>query len=1159
MKMSMFKKSMGVGVLLLSVQAALAVVPVDLRCEHLREPMGLDVATPRLSWKLVDDAAERGQLQTAWHIRAASTPEQLAEGMSDLWDSGVVRSSQSVLVPYGGPAPTSNQSIYWQVRVHDKDGEPSPWSDPARFTMGLLDADDWQGPWIHHPDAPVTKHIWFRRNLTLDQSVESALIHIAALGYHELFVNGKKVADHHLAPAASRLDQRVLYLTYDLSGLLKPGENAIAIWHGPGWARYSFFRTRPALRVQMNATLGDGSSLALASDASWRCAISSSENIGEWHYGNNGGERIDARLHHDDWHQPGFDDSGWSKPAEAAMAVALSPQMMAPTRVIETIPAKSIADRGGAYRVDMGRNFTGFLHVRMRGLSEGDEVLIQVANRDGHVEDFHQRAVFVSAGGDEEVFQHRFNYMAGRYVTISGLKSEPRLEEVTGLALSTDLRRTGAFTSSNELLNEIYETDLWTWRANLTEGFTADCPHRERLGYGEVAFACAWGIAFPGYDAAAMYIKHVRDWSDVQRPDGSIHHTAPQINEHYGGPMWSSAGLNIAWAHYQHFGDRRVLELTYPASRRWLEFLHARTRDGLLARYDGHWGRFLGEWAAPDHVRAEGDPEIPRYFNNCVYAMNLASFVAIAAILGNDEDAQFYEERLTALRQRMHEVYYRPDLQIYSTGRQVELAFALLAGLPSASLRPAIEQRFLEALHARPYLQMGSSGLPVLMKYLVEEAEGAQVVFEHLNRTEQPSYGHFLKRGETTWPEYWSVDVPSRIHTCYTGVSSWMTMGVAGIRPDPAHPGYQSFLIQPVVGGDLTFAEGHAESMYGRISSRWELSDAGLEIAVTIPPNSRATVSLPTLGTPDGLLVIREGDRVIWDHDRVASTLPGGIAFAHRHGAPGPNRRIAWTVGAGSYRFFVKLLGTPARLDADGSGEEVELQWSAAIGAAAYSVGRATLSGGPYEIIATGLADTTYTDAAVARNQEYFYVVVPESSSGTKGAPGPEASARTGLQPLRNAGFEEPATSAFVYAPSGAGWLFTPLSERSGSGVTANNSPFTEGNPPATEGTQAAFLQGTASITQTLRGLKPGAVYRITFYAAPRANRTNGGQTWDVRIDDETIGSFAPPAENIEYAFHAARFTASEPQHTLSFVGTNQHGGDNTVFIDEVQLVPDSE
>lgn len=841
-------------------------MPADLRCEYLIDPMGIDVAVPRFSWKQVAADGVRGQKQTAYQVRAASRLDLLASGQADLWDSGVVSSSQSVLVAYGGRPLASSQFVFWQVRIHDKDGAESAWSKPARFSMGLLSAEDWQGPWIGHPDAPDTRHVWYRKNLTISQPVSTALIHIATRGYHELYVNGKRVGDYALAPAVTRLDKRVLYCSYDIAGMLQVGDNTVAIWQGPGWARYEFFKLRPALRVQMTATFADGQALHLASDAAWRCEASSSENTGDTKYSDNGGERIDARRHINDWNAMGFDDSGWVHAMETPIEVALSAQMMEPTREIETVPAESIMRKGDTYRVVMDRNFSGGLTIRLRGLASGDEVMIQVSNRESEVEDFNQRCYFVSAGAREELFRSRFNYVAGRYITLTGLKSEPGPDDITGHALSTDLRRTGAFESSHPLLNAIYAADLWTWRANLVEGFTMDCPHRERLGYGEVAFACAWGIAFPSYDSAAFYTKHVRDWSDVQEENGWIHHTAPQINKHYGGPMWSSAGLNIAWSFYQHYGDRRILELTYPSSRRWLEFLHANVSGGLLRNYNPHWGKFLGDWAAPGQRRERGDSPEAEYFNNCVYAMNLASFIEMAGILGRDDDAALYRERLDALRKRVHEAYYHPEHQVYANGTQVQIAFALLAGITPEPLRTVIAASLQKELRAKAYLDMGSSGLPVLFKHLIEEAESSEILLELLSSTEEPGYGYFLKRGESTWPEYWNVDVPSRIHTCYTGVSAWFTKGLAGIRPDPASPGFQSYLIKPVIPAGLDFAEGVAESPYGVIRSRWERDAVSVKLQVAVPPNSQATVYIPAAKAAD----VTEGGHPIGSVDGVA-------------------------------------------------------------------------------------------------------------------------------------------------------------------------------------------------------------------------------------------------------------------------------------------------
>jgi len=938
--------------LLTSCAYAGSVEATALRCEYLNNPLGIDSSVPRLSWQLRDAKQTRGQRQTAYHLLVASRPEVLAQDKGDLWDSGKVESAQSALVPYGGKVLISNQDCYWKVRVFDKDGEGSEWSEPARFSIGLLTPEDWTAAWIKHPampggnsgdgldvteavaklvandrlsataglgisggvdpvrgiikklivtytadgkeqtgvvldgetlkvsgrdlkviqavygdyalpsnqnfrasdfggkgslTLPVEQHLWFRENLKLSAPARTALIHVASCGYHELYVNGVKVDDRLLAPAQSRLDKRILYVTYDVADLLQEGDNVIALWTGPGWSRFGGFNTFQALRAQLNGVDAKGADFSLLSGSDWRCHAADGKNRGGIGFRDHGGEIIDARNYIEGWNVLGFDDSAWPLAATTSIKAELSAQMMEPTRVIETIPAKSFKGEG-PYRFDLGKNFTGWLDIRIRGQESGDRILIKVADDEGTVQDFGQLQEYICKGEGEETFRNRFNFVAGRYVTIEGLAQKPKLGDVTGLVLATDIKRVGEFTSSKKLFNDIYEADLWTYRANTVEGFTMDCPHRERLGYGEVAFATAWGIGMPNYQSGAFYMKHVRDWSDVQEDNGWIYHTAPQVNRHnYGGPMWSSAGLNIATAFYQTYGDTRIFERIYPTAVRWLEFLNSRVKDGLLVNYGDHRGKFLGDWSAPKKRKEWGNTPEAQYFNNCVFAMNLADVARMARLLGKDDAATLYETRLKALRTSIHRKFFDPKTNLYSNGTQVQQAFALMTGVTPEALRAKVFASIEKDLtDENAYLDMGSSGLPVLFKYMTEESGRSELMFKALSSTTQPSFGYFLARGESTWPEYWNVDVPSRIHTCYTGVASWMTKSLAGIRPDPAAPGYQSFIIQPVLAGDLSFAEATTESLYGKITSRWERNGNKLTLKVSIPPNSQATVYLPT-------------------------------------------------------------------------------------------------------------------------------------------------------------------------------------------------------------------------------------------------------------------------------------------------------------------------
>ena len=834
---------------------AYAVVLVSgLQCDYLTDPLGIDTSIPRFTWKISDTANTRGQKQTAYQLLVASSPALLDEGKGDVWDSGEVHSSQSVLVPFAGNKLSSGEDCYWKVRICDMDKKPSAWSSTARFSMGLLNPDDWTGPWIKHPTAAKVDHIWFRKAFSLKGKPASAFLYVASVGYHDLYVNGQKVDARVLAPSLTRLDKRVLYVTYDITSALRAGDNCIAIWTGPGWSRYDFFNTEPALRVQLNAKLITGDTLSLASDTSWRCETSGCEDIGGCEYRDHGGELINAQKYDPGWNTVGYGDSGWEHAATASIDAILSAQMVAPSRIVGTIPAQSISG-SGPYRVDLGTNFSGWISVYMKDQVAGDVVTFQVSDNPDTAQAFGQKSIYVCKGGPSETYQNMFNYTGGRYLTISGMRNKPELTDIVGHVIGTDLPRTGHFSCSSELFNQIYETDLRTFRANTVEGYTEDCPHRERQGYGEEQFATAWGCGIPNYDAGAYYAKIIRDWCDVQQPNGWINHTAPQINRHYGGSMWSSAPVNIGWEFYKNYGDKDILFESYSTDKAWLNFLASHVAGGILQQYNTNYnggGNFLGDWAAPyqkgDRLKGKefGNTREALFFNNCVYAMDLGTFIKIANILGKPDDVAFYGKRLAALKVNVQAHFFDSTEDTYLDTLQVHLAFPMLAGITPEGVKPGVYASFeKEILQTRPYLDMGSSGLPVLLKFLIEDTDRNDILFTLVSKTNEPSYGYFLSRGETTWPEYWDDNCPSRIHTCYTGIAAWFIKGLGGIREDPECYGYQSFIIKPALVGDLTFAKAQIESLYGTIASHWVKKNGLIYLKIVVPVNSMATVYVP--------------------------------------------------------------------------------------------------------------------------------------------------------------------------------------------------------------------------------------------------------------------------------------------------------------------------
>jgi alpha-L-rhamnosidase len=874
------------------------VKPAALRCEHLVNPVGIDVTVPRLSWQMEDPAHARGRAQSAYRVMVSSSKQLLDKDQGDLWDSGKVSSSQSHLVPYSGKPLGSHTECHWKVKLWTEDGSETPWSAPARFTIGLLDPADWQGPWMTYGDdpetkqpVPVEKHLWFRRTLELGEAPASAILHIASIGYHELYVNGTKADDRVLAPTQTRLDKRVHYVSYDIARLLRKGSNCIGLHYGPGWARYDFFKTSPAIRVQLHGTTPGGQVIRLSSGKDWRYRVAASENTGKWQWMNNGGERLDARRLVPDWNLAGHDDRAWANAVETEKEVILSAEMIPPSRVIATIPtvevkAAAAAENGEAvHEVLLEKNFTGFLRIKVRGQASGDRIRITVADAPDPKSVFNQVSEYICAGNAEEIFEHRFNYCAGRHLTIQGLKQEPRAEDISGLAVSNALERAGSFSCSNGLFDRIYETDVWTFLANTTEGFTADCPHRERMGYGEVAFATGWGIGLPNFESAAFYAKWVRDWADVQEENGWIHHTAPQINQHYGGVMWSSAGLNVAAETYLHHGDLRVLEANHASAKRWLDFLHQHVVDDLLCPYTKHWGKFLGDWAAPGGRNERGDSPEAKFFNNCVYAKNLADFIHHSKLLGKEDGITVYQERLERLLPRIHREFYQPEKNSYGNGTHVQQAFALLTGVCPPDVRDKVRDKLFQNIREMGYLDMGSSGLPVLLKYMIEESGRSDLLTGPLNRTTIPSYGYFLESGQTTWPEHWQPRT-SNIHTCYTGIAGWFTKSLGGIRPDPAHPGFQQFLIQPVLADGVDHARATTGSPYGVIPSEWRRKGDALTLEVEIPPNSRATVHVPARNAE----AVTESGKSIGEAE--------GVKFLRFE-----NNRAVYAVESGRYRF----------------------------------------------------------------------------------------------------------------------------------------------------------------------------------------------------------------------------------------------------------------
>ena len=248
---------------------------VNLKCEFAVDPLGVDVAQPRLFWQVAGDA--RAQRQTARQVLVASSADALAADRGDLWDSGKIASDETAFVRYGGAKLASLQTVFWKIRAWDGDDRSSAWSAPAQWTMGLLTAAEWKGVWIAAPAA--TEALLLRRDFTVKPGLRRALACVAGLGEYELFFNGAKVSEDLLAPGWTNFEKTTLYDTRDVTALLKAGANAAGIALGNGmynvvrrdrFAKFtnSFGPLRAVLHLRLE--YADGSVEFFATDGKWR-------------------------------------------------------------------------------------------------------------------------------------------------------------------------------------------------------------------------------------------------------------------------------------------------------------------------------------------------------------------------------------------------------------------------------------------------------------------------------------------------------------------------------------------------------------------------------------------------------------------------------------------------------------------------------------------------------------------------------------------------------------------------------------------------------------------------------------------------------------------------------------------------------------------------
>ncbi len=910
-----------------NIQAQGSIRPAKLTCEYLENPLGIDVTKPHLAWKSIANVQnQRNLTQTAYQIIVSSS----AKGKGDVWNSGKVASDASNQIAYNGTVLKSHTKYYWKVKVWDQNGEPSDWSNTATWTTGLFSPNDWQASWVTWQPAPAqgtqadphgSVSPWLRKTFDLTDNLKEATAYVNVVGYFELYVNGKKVGNDILKPAVSDYAKRSFYLTYDIRPYLQKGKNCIALWLGRGWydpdAAYRDSTRGPGARARIQVEMtGKKKTLKVLSDETWKAAASPYTTIGLYAWGAYHGEQYDARMENKEWNMASYNDSKWEHVRKAPSPSPRTESQLCPPSIKSVcIEPKKITDLGeGRYEIDFGTNLSGSFGINLPRLKKDQLVKFYYADtkssenlkgqydvtikvQDGKQESyqtFSQYDIYVASGMPNEKFETKFNYHGYRYVIVENLLSAPTTKDVEAYLVESDLKKVGSFSCSNDLFNRIRDLNLWTIRCLNLGGYMVDCPHRERLGYGDGQVSIETCIM--NFGMQAFYPKWAQDWVDVQdEKTGDLPHTAP-TRSGGGGIGWGGAMQALTWRQYLYYGDKKMLENNYDACKRYVQSIEAKTKDGILHREgnDTDGWSFIGDWLAPDRgMDAGNNPSAlaNEFFNNCYRIYLMEHLAKMAAILGKTEEEKEILLKLPKIRSSVHKTFYDENRQMYVIDEQPYYVMPLMTGVVPENLRSTITKKLEDniLIKAKGHLNTGMLGTYFLINYLHDIGRD-DLIYTIMNQKTYPGWGYMIEKGATTmweaWNGYWSM-----IHSCFTSPGSWFHQGLAGINADESAPGFKRVIIKPSIVGDLIWAKARHNSIYGEIESNWEIKDGDIIMNVTIPVNTKGQIYIPTRDVSS----VTESGKSISNSNDIKFLAKG-------------NNYIVYEVGSGIYKFSAKKI-----------------------------------------------------------------------------------------------------------------------------------------------------------------------------------------------------------------------------------------------------------
>ena len=869
-----------------------AKAPLALKCEYAVDPIGIDALAPRFFWQVND--ARRGAKQSAYQILAGSKP-----GANDLWDTGKVLSDACTQMVYGGAALQSSQRVYWQVRTWDAEDGVSSYSKPAFFEMGLLAPTDWQGSWItlkEEKHAVAGPAAYLRKGFKLSGKVASARLYITAKGVYVPYINGQQVAQDRLTPGWTDYHIRIRYQSYDVTGLLKSGTNAIGAILGDGWYaghmtwmdRKAIYGDRPWLLAQLRVTMESGEQIVVATDESWQASNNGPITVQSFLHG----DIIDARKTWD-FSAADFADKSFASvqvgKRQSESGNALLVAQIGPT--VQQINELATMDcwklDNGDWVFDLGQNMVGVVRLKMQGKA-GQTIVLKHGEMLNPAQEKGERSVyltnlrsakatdtFILSGKGSETFEPQFALHGFRYVQVSGLTGKVEKEMVTGVVCHSNTPAAGQFACSHEKLNQLQHNIVWGQKGNFVEAPT-DCPQRdERLGWMGDAQVFVRTATF-NMDVAGFFSRWMTDVNDAQLPDGAFTDVCPDIVSERktnqwgsGAPAWGDAGVICPWTIYLAYGDTRILENCYDAMVRYVDYLDRRCQNGLHPDFG------YGDWLA---IGSDTNKEL---IGTAYSAYSISLMRKIANLLGKPEDERRFGMLFDKFKAAFNREFVTPAGRLTSAS-QTACILALRFNMVDEPVRSRVANWLANDITSRGVITTGFVGCNLILPTLTDIGRD-DLAWQLLSNEKFPSWLFSVNQGATTIWERWDGWTPEKgfqdagmnsfNHYAYGSCGQWMYARIGAIELAEATPGYKHIEINPVLAHGLTSGSATLQTLYGEVSTQWKRTGDKFTMRLTIPANTTAKVYLPGRYVEGDLEKSNQGSQ--WN-GRTHVTLPAG-------------------------------------------------------------------------------------------------------------------------------------------------------------------------------------------------------------------------------------------------------------------------------------------